>query len=423
MLGLKLKKKPRKQQKKKGPAKASATSKVKGKGGPKGGTKGEASGASARANSKNKANKAREQSLRRKGREQRPPEPDPPAGAPTLEELYEQPKRTQLVRLFVWLIAASAVIGLLAVVFIMLVISTGGFGAAQQQAAPPPPAPVSDRELATSTAENFSAAYLTLSTGESDTGVQDRLAKFLAPEAAPEAIAPKTGGEVSREVLSSAAWDARALRDGRWVVYTRNTVKTLPTGEQSGDEGDTELPTVGAEEETVKTVGLEVFVGVKDGTAGVVAAPSMIRPPATSFDGPYGAIFTENQEPLNDSELIAVLEGYFDALYGTDESQATLDRFFIDGAPRPALPDPDLDYVDLSDGWVYPVGGSGDAAGGFAEAYDVEATVEVADEAARLTANQTHLLRVRREGDSWAIAGTTKVVGQRPAPARSNGDQ
>lgn len=365
------------------------------------------------------------------------------APQPALPEVFEGPRTSQLTTLFALLIAAAAFVGVLAVLYLLFSMFTGGFGVSGS--APPPAEPASDKELATSLAENFSAAYLEMNAGEGNSRVEERLKPFLAPEAL-GAVPPKTSGEATRTVKDTSAYEARALRDGRWVVYTRSTVEVAEPGEDgeggagedgaegstsqessssssSSSDGSADATADAAADVSVKNVGLEVFVGVEDGEAAVDAAPNLIKPPS-AFRGRYGAIYAEGAAPVEDEDLVSLLEGYFDALYGSAESQATLDRFFADdavesGAARPALPDDALSYARLGEGWAYPVAsGSGGASdGAFAETYDVEMTVHVADESLGLTAIQTHLLRVRRDGTSWTIVGTTPVVGAGSAPA------
>lgn len=370
--------------------------------------------------------------VREKGRRE---ERDAGVRQPSLAEVYESPVTRKVTRLFTFLLAGAALVGILAVLFVMLLIFTGGFGG--KSAAPPPAEPASDEELATSLAENFSSAYLELNAGEGDSRVEERLAPFLSPQAV-GAVPPKTSGEATRTVKDTSSYEARALRDGRWVVYTRSTVEVAEPGEQSDREGDEEEDSSssdssssssssdgsrGAEAVSVKNVGLEVFVGVRDGKAAVDAAPNIIKPPSP-FDGSYGAIYAEGAAPVDDEDLVSLLEGYFDALYGSAESQGSLNRFFADdagsadAAARPTLPDDALSYVRLGEGWAYPVtaGVPGAGDGAFAETYDVEMTVHVADESLGFTAIQTHLLRVRRDGTSWAIVGTTPAVGPGSAP-------
>lgn len=359
----------------------------------------------------------------------------------TLAEVFDRPWKDRAADLLAYAVIAIAVVGALSAAGFVLFLYGGGFSASGGESSAPEAEP--EKDLAVSTAENFSAAYLKLDAGESETEVQQRLAGFSTPEAA-DAVAPKTSGKTTRTVSETSAYDARPLLDGRWVVYTRSTVETEGAGEtsegaSSAETGDESSDGSSAEEEsaestsssaageeataTTKTIAMEVFVAVDGGEAAVDAAPNLIKPPAAS-DGSYGAIFAENQSPLSDEDLVSMLEGYFDSLYGSVESQATLDRFFVEGGPAdsgpPMLPDDALSFVEMGEGWTYPVGNPEGGAGGFAEAYDVEVIVRVADEEAGITANQTHLLRVAREGSSWAIVGTTPSVGT-PSAAGSPG--
>lgn len=360
----------------------------------------------------------------------------------TLAEVFDAPRKDKMARIGVYVVYACAVAGVLSLLGGLLFLYAGGLGAAGGEAAAPESDP--DKDLAVSTAENFSAAYLKLDAGESETEVEERLAGFSTPEAA-DAVAPKSSGKTTRTVSETSAYDARPLLDGRWVVYTRSTVETEAAGETSGESSEEDgggssegaggeaqsaesatssADGEGAQDASTKTVAMEVFVAVEDGEAAVDAAPNLIKPPSAS-DGSYGAIFAENQSPLSDEDLISLLEGYFDSLYGSVESQATLDRFFVEGGPAdsgpPTLPDDALSFVEMGEGWTYPVGSPEEGSAGFAEAYDVEVIVRVADEEAGITANQTHLLRVTREGSSWAIVGTTPSVGNAPAAEAPGG--
>ena len=332
-------------------------------------------------------------------------------------ERIHSPKRSLMARVLTVFFFCAAFVGLL---WLTLVAFYGFFGGSSGEASVPETSAAAARD-AEALAEPFAAAYLTMNAGENPSALRARVSPFVPPDLITE-VAGSGGESASRQVLATQTVKSTLEREGRWAVHTESVVETTlpeddPDNSDNSDTGGGDAD--GAESEsgfrggeggttTVERIGLIVYVGQDEGEGIAVMAPPMMVAPRPPYEGEGGAIYGEDGSQLYDGPVKNLLEGYFAAAYGSDESRASLKNFVADGGTVPIQPTPGLEFISLKNGVIYPLSETDNP--DWKEPYDVAAYVDVRDTATGGTYTQTHLLRVAETPDGWKVVGGRQSV-------------
>lgn len=320
-----------------------------------------------------------------------------------VEVFQEDKRKKRIVTLFTVAMGLMAIIGCIAILFLFLGIlrgtpdSASDVSAAQQaqQAAEP---------VARGHAESFTAAYLRVNPGESDTSIQERITPYLASDLPAEEVAPSVSGEGARGVVSVSSSEATALSDGTWRVRTEALIESSFGGGSDDSSSSEDSP-------ALERVALDVYVGTQpDGSAAIVEYPRFADPSQSTegiargvLSSPEGAGELEEDGPAAD-----LLNSYFSAAYGDSDSRSGLESYFYEGADPLPLPPEGYSFSSLEDALFYPTEPPENAT----EAYQVSAFIIVTDDESGISATQTVLMEIVNGPEGWQINGP--IEGQTP---------